>query len=452
MAKITLDNITSQFGSNTLFNTNFQAIEDTLNNDVLYRNNPGTEPNQMLNDLDMNSNDILNADLVETNLLKLGGTFVGSSENFETQTYLDTEFTNVMGQTVFAVDYTVSFVDVYVNGSLQADADYTAIDGTTVTLAQPVVSNSDVITIRSFSAFSCGDGITQAAADARYLQTSNDLTDLNNVATARTNLDVYSKAETTALLPNRNLVINGNFGVNQRAVTGTVVLAAGEYGHDRFKAGSGGCTYTFNTNAGVTTLTITAGTLQQVIEGTLLPAKDVVLSWTGTAQGRIDSGAYGDSGLVTDTTTGGADITVEFDIGTLANVQLEVGDTSTEFESIDPANELNKCQRYFERKSGSTNSVLATGYCSTTGEVQALLDYKTTKRIVPTITSSTTSAVNVLSQPLSVAATNSITFSQPNADSTRLTTTTTAPVLAAGEGCLIAFSGTTEYIDIDAEL
>ena len=88
----------------------------------------------------------------------------------------------------------------------------------------------------------------------------------------------------------RNKIINGNFGVNQRAVSGTVVLTAGQYGHDRFKAGASGCIYTFATSANVTTLTISAGSLVQVIEDVNLFSGSVVLSWAGTAQGKIGGG------------------------------------------------------------------------------------------------------------------------------------------------------------------
>lgn len=41
-------------------NSNFQAVEDELNNKILYRNNPTGEPNEMHNDLDMNGNHIYN--------------------------------------------------------------------------------------------------------------------------------------------------------------------------------------------------------------------------------------------------------------------------------------------------------------------------------------------------------------------------------------------------------
>jgi len=58
--KITLDSIVSGFKSVTKLITNFDKIEDDLNNKVLYRDNPDGEPNQMLSDLDMNSQRLTN--------------------------------------------------------------------------------------------------------------------------------------------------------------------------------------------------------------------------------------------------------------------------------------------------------------------------------------------------------------------------------------------------------
>lgn len=129
-----------------------------------------------------------------------------------------------------------------------------------------------------------------------------------------------------------NSVINGDFTVNQRAVSGTVTLASGAYGHDRWKAGSGGCTYTFATSNGKTTITISSGSLQQVIASNYLPSgtNTMVLSWEGTAQGKIASGSYSSSG-VTASVTGGSNLTIEFNTGTLTNVQLESGTIPTSF-------------------------------------------------------------------------------------------------------------------------
>tara|TARA_R110000851_G_scaffold323215_1_gene489705 strand:- start:2154 stop:3392 length:1239 start_codon:yes stop_codon:yes gene_type:complete len=76
MAKITLDDITSSYASTSLFQANFTAIETQFNDKVLYRNNPTGEANQMENNLDMNSNSILNAGVVNATGLTLGGTQV----------------------------------------------------------------------------------------------------------------------------------------------------------------------------------------------------------------------------------------------------------------------------------------------------------------------------------------------------------------------------------------
>ena len=60
MAKVTPTTTSGGFNSSTIVNDNFTTLADELNNNVLYRNNPVGEPNQMGNDLDMDSNQLLN--------------------------------------------------------------------------------------------------------------------------------------------------------------------------------------------------------------------------------------------------------------------------------------------------------------------------------------------------------------------------------------------------------
>jgi len=152
----------------------------------------------------------------------------------------------------------------------------------------------------------------------------------------------------SSLLGRRNAIINGNFGVNQRGVSGTVSLSAGEYGHDRWKAGASGATYTFSTSGGVTTLDISAGSLIQVVEDVNVVTDTYVLSFEGTVQGKIGGGSFGDSG-VTESVTGGSNLNIEFGTGTVSKVQLEVGNKPTPFEHRSIGEELSLCQRYFER-------------------------------------------------------------------------------------------------------
>lgn len=160
----------------------------------------------------------------------------------------------------------------------------------------------------------------------------------------------------SSLLGRRNAIINGNFGVNQRGVSGTVSLSAGEYGHDRWKAGASGATYTFSTSGGVTTIDISAGSLIQIVEDVNVVTDTYVLSFEGTAQGKIGGGSFGDSG-VTESVTGGSNLNIEFGTGTVSKVQLEVGNKPTPFEHRSYGEELALCQRYYQDQSDNGSSL-----------------------------------------------------------------------------------------------
>ncbi len=186
-------------------------------------------------------------------------------------------------------------------------------------------------------------------------------------------------------LGTKNKIINGNLGINQRAVTGSVVLAAGVYGHDRWKAGASGCSYTFATTANVTTITISAGSLLQVIEGLNLQSGTHTLSWTGTATAKIDAGSYSASG-VTGTATGGTNMTIDFSTGTLSLVQLEEGSTATPFEHRSYGQELALCQRYLPMFKRTELSATFTGnaFTNTSTQCYGLLFFPVTTRVKPT--------------------------------------------------------------------
>lgn len=63
MSKIVLPTVTNSANLSTL-NSNFQAIANALNNQVLYRDNPDGEPNQLLTPVDTNGQAILNPVIV----------------------------------------------------------------------------------------------------------------------------------------------------------------------------------------------------------------------------------------------------------------------------------------------------------------------------------------------------------------------------------------------------
>lgn len=101
------------------------------------------------------------------------------------------------------------------------------------------------------------DGITAS---------TSDLNVLDDIAVSTEQLNRTASIPSSGSFGNRNKIINGNFNINQRKVSGTVTLSAGVYGHDRWKAGASGCTYTFSASGGVTTIDITAGSLVQIVE------------------------------------------------------------------------------------------------------------------------------------------------------------------------------------------
>ena len=186
----------------------------------------------------------------------------------------------------------------------------------------------------------------------------------------------------------QNRLIDAGFIINQRGYVSGTALSAGTYAHDRWKAGAGGCTYTFTQgSAGVPiVITITAGSLQQVIEGCNMPEGGTyVLSWTGTAQARFNGGTYGSSPLAVTGITAGANTTIEFNTGTLSYPQLEVGSSATGFEYRQYQQELALCQRYYT--TGFIQSYIAV---AGVGQVNATAPFKVTMRAAPTVSTPST--------------------------------------------------------------
>lgn len=183
-----------------------------------------------------------------------------------------------------------------------------------------------------------------------------------------------------------NLLI-GNFRVNQREVSGSVVLGVGVYGHDRFRGGSAGCSYTFATSANVTTITISVGTLEQVIEGANIQSGTHVLGWEGTAQGRIDGGSYGALG-VTATLTGGTNAVIEFNdngTGTISSPRLREGAVDAGVDDRLIGDELDLCLPYFEPITGGITLGIAPAMATSATAILAIIPFSP-KRAAPTIT------------------------------------------------------------------
>ena len=153
----------------------------------------------------------------------------------------------------------------------------------------------------------------------------------------------------------RNIIINGNFAINQRSFASGGALASGQYAHDRWKAYDATTRYTFTQAVPDATITITAGYLVQAIEPQNICGGTYTLSWLGTASGIIGwtppGGSYattaGSSSPISQAIPAGSAVTVLLYGGTATCVQFELGSSSTPFERRLIGLELSLCQRYY---------------------------------------------------------------------------------------------------------
>ena len=80
-----------------------------------------------------------------------------------------TYVTGLNGASTFNVNYTVPYVRVVVNGYIIPSSDYTAVDGTSITLNSPLTLDDVSVDLEGFTAFSVANTYTQTQADERFL-------------------------------------------------------------------------------------------------------------------------------------------------------------------------------------------------------------------------------------------------------------------------------------------
>ena len=176
------------------------------------------------------------------------------------------------------------------------------------------------------------------------------------------------------LFVGKNLLVDGNFNVNQRGYASGATLANAAYGHDHWYNNSGSGSYTFTaagtgemagTQAIGSSLTLPSGfTLAQKIEHWYIGGGLYTLSWVGTATCQIiyyngptaisltSLGASPQSGVIPT----GVTAQVQCTNGTLSNIQLELGGVNTSFEVRPYSTELALCQRYYQLVSASARA------------------------------------------------------------------------------------------------
>lgn len=158
--------IASGYYSRQALNTNFTNLRDGFDNTLSL---DGSTPNSMGADLDMNSNDILNAGTVNTSILRLDGTVVSASGLSAAGATLSSDSHTGNGSTTaFSMSYDPFIKDntqVYIDGVYQEKSTY-SISGTTLTFSEapPLNAGVEIVITRTLD-FGADD-----AANINYTQ------------------------------------------------------------------------------------------------------------------------------------------------------------------------------------------------------------------------------------------------------------------------------------------
>lgn len=196
----------------------------------------------------------------------------------------------------------------------------------------------------------------------------------------------------------RNLLRNSAFSINQRAVSGPIVLGPGQYGHDGVKAGAGGATYTATAQGAGVMLTVSAGSVILPVEAAMIDGGVYRLAHDGAAQARVwqgggvaGSGAFQDAdraagGLALAGLAAATQTNVEFAVGSILRPQLETGGVATQFERRPPAVEMALCQYYFLSyvQPGSA-TIQFSGYVGAAGQYAIIQFFYPRMRAAPTV-------------------------------------------------------------------
>ena len=155
-------------------------------------------------------------------VLYLGLPVIGSSSPGNTAFLSATDLTATAGQTVFASagSYTPGFVQVYRNGARLGNADFTATNGTTITLANAATAG-DLVTIEYYTLTSLTNALPLTGGTVTGSTTFNSTVTVNGAAVS-------------GFTGMKNRIINGNMVVDQRNAGASVTPTSGAYTLDRF--------------------------------------------------------------------------------------------------------------------------------------------------------------------------------------------------------------------------
>lgn len=268
-----------------------------------------------------------------------------------------------------------------------------AVNGVTATAAdwQALINDLAAAITQSVSA----DGQTPLTGN---LQAGNNK--ITGLALGTANTDSATIANLNASagqaggVGDRNLLINGNFAINQRVyVTGTATAGGNQYTLDRWRVVTTGQSISFGAAAPDRVVTCPASGIEQPIEAGMMAGGVYTLSWTGTATATVNGVAItngGNTGVLPANTIA----TVKFSSGTVVNAQFELGTTATPYQRRQLQIELALCQRFYQTSyqgqaagtAGAAIGRLVNFSSSTSAYVAFPIFFAPPMRAVPTLT------------------------------------------------------------------
>ena len=170
---------------------------------------------------------------------------------------------------------------------------------------------------------------------------------------------VYSPSANGHLSGFRNLLINGNFSINQREYVSGTNVAAGTYTLDRWKTVAAAQSVLYSAFGNGFQITAPAGGVEQIIEGVNVAGGTYTINWSGTATLRVNGATVAKGATLS--LPENTDVSVVFVAGTVALAQLEPGKTPTQFENRSVTQETQLCNRYYQIVVGGFTGAVTSG-------------------------------------------------------------------------------------------
>ncbi len=141
------------------------------------------------------------------------------------------------------------------------------------------------------------------------------------------------------------------------------------------------------------------------------------------------------------------------DILRIAEVQLEVGSTYSDFERVDPALEFVRCQRFYEELGGeSTVQYFAMMWCYSTTSAEGYFKYRTDKRITPTISVSAVTDFKLWGAAAGSNECSNLVGAAIGKSSCTMAATVASGIAAGNASVLLADGTTNARLKVDARL